>query len=108
MTAGRLRHRLVLEDFAQTPDEEISLTETFGEIGRTWGEVTGIGDAIYAATAQLEESVTHRITIRWRPVQTFDHISRASGGQRWRVRGIRDPDGTRRFLQIEAEEIRRA
>jgi head-tail adaptor len=101
--AGRLRHLLALEVRSQTPDEGVSLTETFTEVAQAWGAIEATRGAIYAAGMQVGERNTHRITMRWRDPASFTHLSR--GTQRWRVREVRDPDGRRRELEVLAEEL---
>ena len=100
---GRLRHRVTLEQRAQVADNGTGITTTYTAVADVYAEVKAVRGSIYAAGVQVGEAPTHRITIRYRDATTFDHISQ--GSQRWRVRDARDPDGTRRALDIMAEEL---
>lgn len=103
MNPGRLRHRLKVEQRAQAADGTVGITTSYTLVAETWGEVTAIKGAVYAAGLQVGEGPTHRILLRWRNPTAFDHVS--MGAQRWRVRDARDPDGRRVMLEVMAEEL---
>lgn len=108
-SSGKLRHSVVLEQRRQDAAPSGALLATYKHITTAWASLEGVGGAMYLDSVQLEEKITHRIFIRFRQRTDFDHISRSADGvvvQRFRVKNLRDPDGTRRWLQIEAEEIR--
>lgn len=102
-SAGALRHSVVLEQRAQFTGAELSLKSSFKPVGSAWAEIEGVGGAMYLDSLQIEEKITHRIVIRYRPRTDFDHIR--CGNRRFRLRNTRDPKGDRRWLQMEAEEI---
>lgn len=101
--AGQLRHSVVLERRRQGSGPGFALDTTYEGVGNAWARIEGVGGAMYQAGVQIEERITHRVTIRWRSRQDFNHILR--NDQRYRVRRMRDPDGDRRWLVIEVEEI---
>ena len=104
MAAGQLRHSVVLEQRRTGTGPGYGVADTFDPVVDVFAAIEGVGGAMYQAGVQIEERITHRFTIRYRPRTDFNHISR--GDQRFRVRRLRDPDGARRWLVIEAEEIR--
>ncbi|MFH5927149.1 head-tail adaptor protein [Roseomonas xinghualingensis] len=104
LSAGRLRHRLVLEQrSSDAPD--FSLQDTFTPVAEVWGAVEAVRGSVYAAGLQLEERITHRITLRYRNPTTFDHIRQDGTGHRFKVRDARDVDGRRIELEVMAEEV---
>lgn len=108
-SAGALRHSVVLEQRRQSAGPTGALVSVYEPVTTAWASIDGVGGAMYLDSIQVDERITHRFIIRWRQRTDFDHISRQSAGvavQRFRLRNIRDPEGTRRWLQIEAEEIR--
>jgi len=104
MAAGPLHHVLSLERKASVPDGN-GLRDEFQQIdhGQVRADVQSLGTAAYLDGMQVGERITHRIRIRWRQAQDFDHLS--WGSQRLRVKRIGDRDGDRRWLIIEAEEL---
>lgn len=92
-----------LEMRVQVPDGSTGITETFTDLGEVWAHVGGVQGLVAVGTAQVEEGVTHRMVIRWVDPTTFTHVSR--DGERFRVRGTRDPDLRRRSLEIMAEQL---
>lgn len=103
--AGKLRHRVVLEQRAQAAGPSGALVETFAEVDEVWGGVEATRGSVYAAGLQLEERITHRITLRWRNPAGFNFIRELETGHRYKVRDSRDPDGRRTTLEIMAEEV---
>jgi SPP1 family predicted phage head-tail adaptor len=103
--AGRLRHRLVLEQRTQGTDAGGYLGETFAEVVEVWGGIEAVRGSVYAAGLQLEERITHRITLRWRNPADFKFVRELGTGHRYKVRDARDPDGRRTVLEIMAEEV---
>ncbi len=103
VSIGEMRHSVVLEKRDSAPAATLGVTHIFRGVGDAWCKIEGVGSATYQDGVQIGERITHRITMRYRQRQDFDHISR--GDQRFRVQRMRDPDGTRRRLVVEAEEI---
>jgi head-tail adaptor len=104
--AGQLRHSVVLEQRKQGVDGGHDLKTSYVEVGDAFAAIEGVGGAAYQAGVQIEERITHRITIRYRPRTDFNRIRRSGTEQRFKVQRLRDPDGTRRWLVIEAEELK--
>ncbi len=104
MPAGRLRDYLTLEAQAQAPTGATGMTVTYTVVENVWGELRGVREGTYAEALQTSDAATHVIRIRWRARTDFDHVS-ADGGRRWIVRGIRDPDNRRRYLDVFATEL---
>lgn len=103
MAAGPLRHRLTLEQRAQATSG-VTIANTFAPVATVWAQIEGTRGAVYADRVQVGEGATHRILIRHRDRTDFDHASTADG-RRWKIRDVRDPWGTRRWLEIAAEEL---
>lgn len=103
MPAGDLRHQVTLEQRNQMPNDAGGITETFAPVALVWAKVEAVRGAVYAAGVQVADGPTHRIIIRYRAMTDFDHLS--DGARRWRMRDARDPDGKRRWVEINAEEL---
>lgn len=103
LSVGELRHTLVLERQRKSAGDDYTLASRFEPICQVYGKVEGVGGGVYFESVQLDQKITHRITMRFRPRTDFDHISR--GTQRFYLRRARDPDGRRMWLICEVEEI---
>jgi SPP1 family predicted phage head-tail adaptor len=100
---GELRHRLVLEAPAETPDGAGGTSRGYEMIAALWARVTPVsarGDLVAAGTGA---TVTHRIVIRSRSDVTTRHRLR-DGARIFRIEALRDHDGRGRFTEIDAEE----
>lgn len=102
--ACAVKHRLTLERRTQEADGTTGITETFLSVGDVWGDLAGVQGVVTIGAAQVEEGVTHRMVIRWVDPTTFTHFSNGYG-ERFRVRGTRDPDMRRRWLEVMAEQL---
>jgi SPP1 family predicted phage head-tail adaptor len=100
---GALRHRLVLEQPVEAPDGAGGVTRSYATVTTLWAAVvpvTARGDVV---AEELGATVTHRIVIRSGPEVTTRHRLR-EGARIFRIRALRDQDGSGRFMEINAEE----
>lgn len=97
------RHRITLEMRTQAANGSTGITEAFVSAGDVWAHVGGVAGLVNVGTAQVDEGVTHRMVIRWVDPTTFTHFSR--DGERFRVRGTRDPDYRRKWLEVMGEQL---
>lgn len=102
MRAGHLRHRLTLERRVQAPNGTVGIDTSYSAVAVVWGSVEAVRGGVYIAALQVGEGPTHRIQIRYRSLTDFDYIT--EGARRFRVRDVRDTDGRRQWLDINAEE----
>lgn len=104
--AGQLNRQVVLEKLTSAANVGGGLTETYAPVATVWARMLAVKDSAYLDGAQLGEMPTHRITVRYRDGDDFDHLSEVGSTRRFRVQGVRDPDGRREMLDILAEELR--
>jgi SPP1 family predicted phage head-tail adaptor len=101
---GLLRHRLVLEAPVESDDGAGGVTRSYVTVATLWAEVIPIS-AVRALEAERPGArITHRIGIRFSDDITTKHRLR-DGDRIFRIVSLRDRDGRKRFLTIEAEEI---
>lgn len=105
LSIGALQARLVIE----TPQE---IPDGFGGVKRSWIA----GDSVWCDIAtlstqqrleaeQLGQTLSHRVTLRWRSELTTQMRFRRSG-QILAIRGVSDPDNSKRELVCLCEELR--
>jgi SPP1 family predicted phage head-tail adaptor len=100
---GLLRHRLVLEAPVESADGAGGVIRSFDPVATLWAEVTPILAARAIEAERPGARITHRIGIRFADDITTQHRFR-DGARVFRIVSLRDRDGRRRFLAIDAEE----
>lgn len=100
---GLMNRRLVLEAPVEDADGAGGVTRSFEAVATMWAAVAPVSAAREIEAARLGARVTHRLHLRFADDITTRH--RFRDGQRiYRIVTLRDRDGRRRFLEIEAEE----
>jgi SPP1 family predicted phage head-tail adaptor len=97
IAAGKLRHRLTLEQAATEADGSGGFATSWAEVATLWGAIEAIGGREFGMADTIKGEATHRITIRYRggvgPAQRFTSEERV-----FEIRSVIDPDGRRRRL----------
>ncbi len=101
--AGRLNQRLGLQQRVETPDLSGGIVVSFVEVAQVWGMLEPVGAAMRNLAQQSDETVTHRISLRYR-----DDIASGwrftKGTRTFRIITVYDPDETGRYLLCRTEE----
>jgi SPP1 family predicted phage head-tail adaptor len=101
---GLLRHRLALEAPVESADGAGGVTRSYETVATLWAEVAPLSASRAIEAERPGGQVTHRIGIRFADDITTKHRFR-DGNRVFRIVLLRDRDGRKRFLTIEAEEI---
>lgn len=101
---GLLRSRLAVEAPMETDDGAGGVSRSYETIATVWAEVTPVSAARAIEAERTGARVTHRIAIRYFGGITTKHRLR-DGDRLFRIVSLRDRDGRKRFLSIEAEEL---
>ena len=101
---GARRRRFVLELPLESPDGFGGVIRTYAAGPQVWGAIEMIRGDEQVRAARPEQSVTHRVRLRYRDGVTAAHRL-ASGQRRFQIRTAADPDGRRRELVCLVEEI---
>ena len=100
---GLLNRRLVLEAAVESADGAGGVTRTFEAVVTLWVSVTPVSAARQIEAERLGARVTHRLHLRFSDDITTRHRFR-DGERIYCIVALRDQDGRKRFLEIEAEE----
>jgi SPP1 family predicted phage head-tail adaptor len=102
---GVMRQRLSLDAAIESSDESGALQTTWLAQGDLWGQIAPASSGDRFVADRQEETITHRIFIRWR--------GDVQSGMRFRlrdrtflVRSAFDPDERQRVLICRCEEIK--
>ncbi len=101
---GSLNRRLTLEAPVESADGAGGVVRNFETVATLWAEVTPVSAARAIEAERAGARITHRIGIRFADDITTRHRFR-DGDRAFRIVSLRDRDGRKRFLAIEAEEI---
>lgn len=102
---GWLRHRVTVEAAVATPDGAGGETLAWSTFATLWARIEPAAGNERVVAGHLAGIVTHAVTVRWR--DDIDGRMRVVyRGRRFRVLAVHDPDETRRYLTIKAEEER--
>lgn len=66
VNAGKLRHRITLQQQASTKDTHGQVTTTWSDVATLWAAVEPIRGREFFAASQVNSEVTTRIRMRWR------------------------------------------
>lgn len=79
--AGQLRHRVIIQTLATTPDTFGSPGRTWSDLDTVWASITPVTSREYETGRQTVGEVSHRVTIRYRA--GFDQSSRLKFGSKY-------------------------
>ncbi len=103
--AGALPHRVTIERPVGTPDDGGGETVAWETVAVVWARVEPLRADERTAGAHLAMLATHRVILRWRD-DVSGGMRVVHRGRALRVRAAADPDETRRFLELAAQEER--
>lgn len=107
MRAGRLRHRVNIQQPTETRD-------AYGELQSSWAsldtnvpcEIRGLRTREFIEAAGTESDVTHEIRLRFRtdltPKMRLVATGGCASGEVYELLGVMDPEGRRRELVCQA------
>ncbi|CAL8476408.1 phage head closure protein [Caballeronia sp. S22] len=99
--------RVTVRRWLDVPDSGFGIEQTFDDGMRIWAKVEPVSSGIFFGSKQLEQSVTHRFTVR-RSSQvtessvTAEHVVEYRG-ERYRVKRTIALEGRRDRVAIDAE-----
>lgn len=102
---GAMRQRLSLEAATESTDESGALQIAWAPLGDLWGQITPASSGDRFIAERQEESVTHRILIRWR-ADVESGMRFRLGTRTFLIRAAFDPDERQRVLICRCEEIK--
>lgn len=107
--SGDLNLRVTIERLSHVPDEKLGFTAKSDFSTTVWGRVEPVGGMTYWGAQQVNQSVTHRIWVRYskisktRPQDLPKVVELVCEGVRYLSKRITDVNGTHRFTLFECE-----
>ncbi|WP_246019901.1 phage head closure protein [Limnobaculum zhutongyuii] len=101
---GELDKWITFRNREDLPADDFGTTAVYQDICSTWGRLAPVGESVRIGSTQIDNAITHKILIRFRT--DIDTDSEAViGGVSYRVKGVTDLNGKKRFLVVNVEEL---
>ena len=99
------RSRLTLQVPVDVTDDNGGVSRSFVALADLWGEIVPAGANDRFLAQRMEETISHRIRIRFRPDLTAA-MRLVVGSRVFLIHGIEDEDERHRFSRCHCEEVR--
>lgn len=100
---GELKHRLTLQFEDPQPDGQGGYTPIWTDLGVVWASVQPISGQEALVARQLQDSITHKVRMRWRP--NVKAAMRLKWGTRlFNIRKVSNLDEGNVWLELRCEE----
>lgn len=106
MEAGRLRHRITIEERSGSTDSMGQVTYTWSTLATVWAQVrmAGAGERFVSGADTELAQVSHRINIRYRDdVTTLNRV--IHDGRTLDIHSAIDPEGRQREMLLLCREV---
>lgn len=100
---GALRSELSLQACTTVPDGMGGHTQSWSEIATVFGRVEPVSATAIYGPDQTVETVTHRVTLRWRSGVAAG-MRFARQGRNFDIVTVHDPDDTGRYIVCRTKE----
>ncbi len=101
---GDLNKRVSFQKRTGATDAGGGMADDWTTAFSLWAKVDTPSTGDYFNAMQMEQRVTHIVTVRWTPGISAD-MRIAMDGRYLTIKGVRDPDQRKRYLILNAEEV---
>lgn len=101
---ARLRHRMQLQTYSEIQDDTHKTLKTWTTLSTVFAEIVPVKGYTTFNTQQIEQTITHKITIRYQDFITSE-LWLLMNSRRFRIRNIRNILERNRFLEMLCEEV---
>ena len=102
--ASRLRSRITLQQQVQTADGAGGFARSWSDVATIWAEILPLNGRELLQAQQLQSSVTHKITIRYRTGVIAAQRFLCESTRAFNIRAVRNVEERDELLEIFAEE----
>ena len=102
---GALRHRMILETPQDNTDDIGAVIRTYTALTSVWAAIKPLSASRLWQSQQVQQQVSHRITIGYRPDVTGDMRLRLDA-RIFQIKASYDAEERGRFLTLECLEIK--
>lgn len=102
-SAGELKQRLLIRRVTEEPAEDFSTRQVYHDQLNVWGKLMPVTGGVYMAGVQIDEKVTHKCVIRWRPLNCDHQV--VLGSTTYQVKRCEPLNGETVWALLELEEL---
>ena len=103
MNAGLLRHCIYLQTYTETETGPYQTEKVWTTVASLRGKIEPIDGLITFDTMQINQKITHKITIRYHPGITSEHWLLFQN-RRFRIRSVSNKNELNKMLVLLCEE----
>lgn len=104
MNAGKLRHRVTIQELVRTDDGYGGITETWQDVATVWAAVEPLrGNERYRAQ-QVQAELTHKVAMRYR-VGVKPQMRLLYAGRVLEIEAVIDVEERHRWLELLCSEV---
>jgi len=104
MKISRLRHRVELQRYNEVQDSGHGTIKTWTTFDTVFAMIESVKGYVTFQTQQIEEKITHKITIRYHDYVTSENWI-LMNSRRFRIRNVENLLEKNRFLVLLCEEV---
>jgi SPP1 family predicted phage head-tail adaptor len=105
MPIGTMRHRIALQNSTPSGDSRGGSSLSWATADTVWAEVKPLSGSEALRGMEMQDRITHRITIRFRDDITINAKSRVLWGSRiFNIRSVRNIDERGKYIVMSADE----
>lgn len=104
MKIARLRHPVILQKYFETQDSTVGTVKKWQAIQSVFAEIQQVKGYVTFNSQQIEQAITHHITIRFQPFITTENWIQFNT-RRFRIRSVENLLEANRFLLLKCEEV---
>jgi len=105
---GELRHRVIIQSLAETPNTDVGITPTYMDVATLWAKFEPFKGVHYFETKEITADISAKVTIRYYPEYSITAENwLVHDGIRYRIRSVRDIEKRKVFLELMLEEVER-
>ncbi|MCL9653566.1 head-tail adaptor protein [Pseudomonas protegens] len=103
-SAGEFDRRILIRLRSDKPAANLGVVPVFSTEKQRWAKIEPVGTAVYNAGVQVDNRVTHRVTLYLLAGMSEAHEV-VYAGTIYRVRRVAEMNGGRRYTLLEVEEL---
>jgi len=104
MNAGKLRHRVTIQQLVATDDGYGGITETWQDVATVWAAVEPLRGTERYRAQQVQAELSHKVTIRYRPGIKPD-MRLKYGDRILEIEAVIDVEERHRWLELLCSEV---
>ena len=108
MQAGKLRHRVEIQDYTETQDTTTgAMTKTWVTVAEVWASIEPLSAKEFMAAQSEQSKIVLRVTIRYRDdIQPNMRLYHAATGRTLEIRGVLpDKDSGLEYITLPCSKL---